>query len=198
MANNFIPLRYEYSGGSSPTGWAEYQTGETMALPGSLQFTGNGRKLVGDFSSGVGSLANRTFFQTSTVNGQTMVPIIPNGTSAISGFQLFSSADVENSPLGVFQNNGSSILLLAAATGAGAQLPLVLGTSGADRVSIGSTGGVQLSTPFRFPPYTLATLPSAAAYSGHCIEVSNAAGGAKICRSNGSVWQVINTTTTVS
>jgi hypothetical protein len=46
--------------------------------------------------------------------------------------------------------------------------------------------------------FTLATLPSASAYSGHLIDVTNATGGVKTCRSNGTNWLILNTTTIVS
>lgn len=55
-----------------------------------------------------------------------------------------------------------------------------------------------MSVPLRLASYTLTTLPSAAASADHLIDVSNATGGAKVCRSNGSVWQILNTNTTVS
>lgn len=54
------------------------------------------------------------------------------------------------------------------------------------------------SFPMQVPQYTLSTLPSAATYSGYLIDVTNATGGPKTCRSNGTVWQILNTTTTVS
>lgn len=57
---------------------------------------------------------------------------------------------------------------------------------------------VDMQGPMKFGAYTLATMPSAAAYSGYCIEVSNATGGPKVCRSNGTVWQILNTSTQVS
>lgn len=52
--------------------------------------------------------------------------------------------------------------------------------------------------PVKVGQYTLATLPSAAIYNGYDIDVTDATGGPKRCRSNGSVWQILNTTTTVS
>jgi hypothetical protein len=52
--------------------------------------------------------------------------------------------------------------------------------------------------PIKYGAYTLTTLPSASAFSGYIIDVTNATGGAKTCRSNGTVWQVLNTTTTVN
>ena len=54
------------------------------------------------------------------------------------------------------------------------------------------------SGPVLVGQYTLTTLPSASAYAGYEIDVTNATGGSKRCRSNGSVWQILNTTTTVS
>lgn len=141
MANNFIFVRLEYSGGSVPTGWAEYQTGETAVLPGNLNFSGNGRRFTADFTSPAGSVGNRLWFQSSTVNGQTMLPIVPNGSNAISGAQLFGGSDVENTSVMIVQNNGAIGQILMGATGTGTQLPLVFGTSSTERMRI-QTGGV--------------------------------------------------------
>lgn len=60
------------------------------------------------------------------------------------------------------------------------------------------TSALTLALPNRVAQYTLATLPSAATYNAHEIDVTNATGGPKRCRSNGTVWQILNTTTTVS
>lgn len=79
-------------------------------------------------------------------------------------------------------------------------------------LSIGATGYAKLdagvgfahltpvicNSPWRPGQYTLSTLPSASAYNGYLIDVTNATGGPKMCRSNGTVWQILNTTTTVS
>jgi len=59
-------------------------------------------------------------------------------------------------------------------------------------------GSVGVGGPVKVGQYTLTTLPSASAYSGYEIDVTNATGGSKRCRSNGTVWQILNTTTTVS
>lgn len=197
MADTFIPVRLSYTV-STPTALAEYQSGETIATPTNLQFLGSGRRILADFSSPAGSVLNRTVFQTSVMNGQTMLPVLPNGTNRVSGMQLFDSPDPENSSVMIVQNNGSIGQILMGATGTASQNSLVLGTSSTQRVVITPGGACQLSAPLQFGSYTLATLPSAAAFNGHVIEVSNASGGPKICRSNGSAWQIINTTTTVS
>lgn len=52
--------------------------------------------------------------------------------------------------------------------------------------------------PLQIPPYTLATLPLASEHSGKFIDVLDATGGAKLCRSDGTDWKLVNTTTTVS
>ena len=60
------------------------------------------------------------------------------------------------------------------------------------------TGSLQCSGPIRVGQFTLSTLPSAATFSGHIIDVTNATGGPKTCRSDGATWKILNTTTTVS
>lgn len=59
-------------------------------------------------------------------------------------------------------------------------------------------GGVYATGPIRPGQYTLATLPSASAFTGAEIDVTDASGGAKRCRSDGTNWKILNTTTTVS
>ncbi|MES2868958.1 MAG: pyocin knob domain-containing protein [Pseudomonadota bacterium] len=54
------------------------------------------------------------------------------------------------------------------------------------------------TSPIRLSQYTMATLPSASAYPGSIIDVTNATGGPKACRSDSSAWKILNTTTTVS
>lgn len=71
-------------------------------------------------------------------------------------------------------------------------------SNGAVRLTADANGSVRASGPLRTGQYTLSTLPSASVFSGHLIDVTNATGGPKLCRSNGSVWQILNTTTTVS
>lgn len=60
------------------------------------------------------------------------------------------------------------------------------------------TGGIMHNTPVRYAAYNLATLPSAAAYFDFYIEVFDATGGPKLCRSDGTNWKIANTTITVS
>lgn len=59
-------------------------------------------------------------------------------------------------------------------------------------------GYVKLGGPLLPFQVTLATLPTAAAFNGYLITVTNATGGAKVCRSDGTNWLVLNTNTVVS
>lgn len=50
------------------------------------------------------------------------------------------------------------------------------------------TGSGKLTGPIKFAEFTLATLPAAATYSGYYITVTDATGGPKLYRSNGTTW----------
>jgi hypothetical protein len=73
---------------------------------------------------------------------------------------------------------------------------------GVDVVGSGSYGGsLAAAGPVKPGQYTLTTLPSAAAFNGYEIDVTNATvapAGPKRCRSNGTNWIILNTTTIVS
>lgn len=62
-------------------------------------------------------------------------------------------------------------------------------------------GALIATGPVKVGQYTLTTLPSASAYSGYEIDVTNstvAPAGPKRCRSNGTNWLILNTNTPVS
>ena len=64
-----------------------------------------------------------------------------------------------------------------------------------------ASGSMSAAGPVKVGQYTLATLPSASAYSGYEIDVTNstvAPAGPKRCRSNGTSWLILNTNTPVS
>lgn len=111
--------------------------------------------------------------------------------------------------------NDSSVLLftpisIARATGVltlSSPLPATSGGTGVT-TSTGSganalatsptfTASILVNGPVKHGQYTLATLPSAGAFSAYLIDVTDATGGAKTCRSDGTNWKILNTTTTV-
>ena len=111
---------------------------------GPLALVGNGRRITGEYSAGLGSLANRTIFQSATVNGQTLLTTMPNGTSQNAGFQAFANAaDLENSARATFAVvGGVSVFVGSERTGSAPYLPLALSTGGLDRLTIATTGEI--------------------------------------------------------
>lgn len=88
---------------NSSTGALEYYNGSSWVDSGSVQtgnlaFTGSGQRITGDFSNA--TEANRVALQSSTTNGNTIIPLYPNGTGTLAGL---STPTV---PM-VFNTNGS-------------------------------------------------------------------------------------------
>lgn len=72
---------------------------------------------------------------------------------------------------------------------------LALGTFPAVVVS---ASGVATNLPFSLAKYSMSTAAAASAFNGCLIEITDAAGGPKVCRSNGSAWLILNTQTPVT
>ncbi|EHK72287.1 phage tail fiber protein [Pseudomonas psychrotolerans L19] len=122
-----------------------------------------------------------------------------NGTASTPYFDVVSGGNnigydfrtiwKGGSPSNTTSGTGQMSLLGVVAIGTESQ-------NNSDRLTV--SGSLSASGPVRVGQYTLASLPSASAFSGYEIDVTDAAGGAKRCRSDGTNWKIINTTTTVS
>lgn len=141
---------------------------------------------------------------------------ILNGVAAPSIFKslVFKTSGAERIALNVSgaesTGNAGSDFIMTRTSDAGAFLGrLISATRSTGNVSIGNAaadataqllvnGPLWATGPVKPGQYLLSTLPSAATYNGYEIDVTNATGGSKRCRSNGTVWQILNTTTTVS
>lgn len=111
-------------------------------VDGNINFTGAGRRITGDFSNG--TIASRVMFQTSTVNGNTVVSTLPNGSSATSGFRAYGSDNLLNgvsADLTVSLATGD-VRLISNAYGTGAFLPMAFHTGGSERMRIDTSGNV--------------------------------------------------------
>ncbi|MDF3932162.1 tail fiber domain-containing protein [Pseudomonas citronellolis] len=153
MANTNIPLRMQYTG-SAVTAVAEYQADETMALPGSLQLTGAGRRFYADFSNA--TLASRMMFQTTASNSSTTVGAVPSGSGISSAFTAFSSADPTNAVGLTIAGISTECRVASSVFGSASYVPLTFYNGGAERMRIGSDGYVYLGA-------TVADVISAAA-----------------------------------
>lgn len=107
---------------------------------GSLNILNTGARITGDFSNA--TLANRVMFQTSTSNSASVVSVLPNGSSAISGFSAYNNSSPLNAGLGSFAAYSTDIRIASSTSGAGTALPMTLYTGGSERVRIDTSGNV--------------------------------------------------------
>ncbi len=122
------------------------KSGDTMK--GSLNFSGNSLRLTADFSNPIP--AYRFAFQTSAVNEQTALEVIPNGTAGESLINLASSAtDQANCSLLQMRIglNTADARVAAERRGNGAYLPLSFHAGGAERMRVGVNGSIIFPAP---------------------------------------------------
>jgi len=109
-------------------------------LTGDLTLSGNGRRIKGDFSNA--NVADRLAFQTNVANGDTILAIIPNGTSAASRYDVYNGSDIANAGQFRFQATSTSMRIAAEKTGTGAYQPIEFLTSSLARLTIGVDGNI--------------------------------------------------------
>jgi hypothetical protein len=162
------------------TGNTEFSVdGQGNATVGSnLVLSGTGARIVGDFTNAV--YGNRTYFQTSTVNGNTDVMAVPNGTGTLAQVSAWSSNDPANSSLAALRvTAGTDVRLISSLQGTGTFLPMTFYTGGAERMRITSTGNVGIgnATPIASlvvqNSYTAALIGSTGTFGGNSF-VGNA------------------------
>lgn len=142
---------------------AKLQVSGDTSLAGNLRINGAARRILADLSNATD--ANRLLFQSSTVNGDSYVGVIPNGTATTSAFVAYNNANpaagnaailrattaaVELSSTGVLPitiNPGGTTILSATATGVTINGTLYNSYKGANSTgrNIWIGGGGQLS-----------------------------------------------------
>ena len=129
---------------TSPTLTTPTINGATVA--GDITITGTGRRITGDFSNA--TVASRVMFQTSTVDAQTAVAALPNGTSQQCQFQVYNNSDPTNAALCRMIIDSSVAGVESHINGSGTYLPLRFVTGGAERLRIDTSGNVGIGTNF--------------------------------------------------
>ncbi len=116
----------------------------TITLGDDLVFSGIGPRITGDLTSI--PVANRVLFQTSTVNANSAIGVIPNGTGQGSNYTAFNSSDPDNSGFFAAQALSTDIRITAGKLGTGTYLPLTFYTSNSERMQLPAAGGLLVGT----------------------------------------------------
>lgn len=127
-----------------PSTGASLYTGTTEKLniaqdaTGTYTFNGTAPRIRGDFSNA--TVSNRLMFQSSTVNGSTVVGAIPNGTGIASGFRVYNAVDADNASYGQMSINSTAVSITSGKTGTGASIPLNLVANGVETLRLDLSG----------------------------------------------------------
>jgi hypothetical protein len=130
--------------GSQSTRMSIDTSGNVGIATGNLTFSGTGQRITGDFSNA--TIANRVLFQTSTVNGNTLVRAIPNGTSTQANIAVANSSDPANCSIMQLVAASTTAQIQSGVNGTGTYLPMTFFTGGSEQVRIGATAGTDLGT----------------------------------------------------
>lgn len=176
---------------------------------------------VGDVANRVAqtwvSRTNRRFSRTLQADGWTAWAEVAMSAGSPTFGTVKATGEVQNIRSSAFRQvngnygsfffqDGSALYLMLTASGDqygtfNALRPFYVNLSNG-QVTLGNgmvvNGASTFAAPLRPAQYTLASMPSASAFPGYEIDVTDAAGGAKRCRSDGTNWKILNTTTTVS
>lgn len=116
----------------------------SLGVAGDITISAAGAKIRGDFSNS--TIANRVAFQTSTINGNTVLDVIPNGSATSAVINVANSSNQIDRARLAFICDASRGLLSTFADGAGILLPLHLGAGGsAAQISTSGNFGVGLT-----------------------------------------------------
>lgn len=113
-------------------------TSGLLTHSGDIVLTGSGKRVTGDFSNA--TVSNRLMFQSSAVNGNTVVGAIPNGTGIASGFRVNNAVDADNAGFGQLSVSTAAVSITSGKTGTGAYIPLNLVANNVETLRLDISG----------------------------------------------------------
>ena len=116
----------------------------SIAPSGNIAFSGTGNRITGDFSNTTAS--SRVAFQSSTTNGNTVVPAIPNGTATAAYYIAHNASTVDNSSYFYLGATAGEAVLRADRTGTANYLPITFYTNAAERMRLDTSGNLGIGT----------------------------------------------------
>jgi hypothetical protein len=135
---------------STGSGSVVLSTSPTVTTPtfsGNVTLSGTGNRIRADFSNA--TIADRTAFQTSTSNGNTIVSFIPNGTGTSSIMEVFNNSDMNNAGVLQFRVTDTIAQFASIIRGTGSYVPLGFNTGGAERLLINTDGSAEFKKAVR-------------------------------------------------
>lgn len=117
----------------------------TLTHSGDMLLSGSGKRITADFSNV--TLANRVMFQTSVLNGDSFVSVVPNGTSTSSTIQVYNNSDPTNSSFATVSSLPAESRYASGIRGTGTYLPMTFYTGGSERMRIDTSGNVLVTNP---------------------------------------------------
>lgn len=130
------------AGNNTWTGTNDFQN--TFTLENNLIFSGNSRRIRGDFHNA--TYASRVAVQDSTVNTGTEFGIIPNGSSTAAGLYLCSDSALANGVLARIGVDTTGVQIASSKIGSGSYGVLDFSVSGSTSVRIAATGEMLINT----------------------------------------------------
>ena len=102
-----------------------------------LNITGTGARITGDFSNA--TIANRVAFQSSTTNGVTRIPLIPNGTATDSGINFYNTSNTALAQFGQLAALSTEITWRSSDANTATFLPMTFYTGGSESLRLSAT-----------------------------------------------------------
>lgn len=130
-----------------------------QTIAADLIFSGTGRRILADFSNA--TVASRAAFQTSTVNGNTLIPVLPNGTATTAAFTAYNTSDPDNAGRIVLTATPTAAQFNTNFSGTGSAIPLEILITSVKAASFNTDRSVSLTQWLEMVEITAPAAPAA-------------------------------------